>query len=287
MNDIRLREERRHGVPDFPVQYYYVDGSHPRYVMTLHWHREFEILRVRSGELELFINNVGKVLRAGDIAFIGSGMMHRTEPHGAVYECVVFDLNMLCRHGSGRITGYILPLLSGDVEISSVYNDEQSGIHAAVDAFFACLASQAHYFELKAYSTASEIVYLLYSENRIAPSRKHLQGNHKRQTITMLIEWIEHNYTEKITLSMLAEVAKIGEKYLCRFFKEYTGNSPIDYVNRMRIEYACRKMAEEGRNVTEAAFESGFNDISYFSKIFKRYKGITPREYRQTAEGNG
>ena len=43
-------------------------------------------------------------------------------------------------------------------------------------------------------------------------------------------------------------------------------------------------MTEEGRNVTEAAFENGFNDISYFSKLFKRYKGITPREYRRLVE---
>jgi AraC-like DNA-binding protein len=127
-------------------------------------------------------------------------------------------------------------------------------------------------------------VFLLYAEERIKLSQKHLHGNHRKETITMLIEWIEQNYTERITLETLSEVAKIGEKYLCRFFKEYTGNTPIDYVNRLRVERACLKMAEANRNVTEAAFESGFNDISYFSKIFKRYKGMTPREYRRAVE---
>ena len=191
---------------------------------------------------------------------------------------------MLCRHGSGRITGYILPLLSGEAEISCLRASEHSGIHAAVDAFFTCLALQEPYFELKAYSAAGEIVFLLYAEERIKLSKKHLHGNHRKETITMLIEWIEQNYTEHITLETLSEVAKIGEKYLCRFFKEYTGNTPIDYVNRLRVERACLKMTEANRNVTEAAFESGFNDISYFSKIFKRYKGMTPREYRRAVE---
>ena len=284
MKDTHLKEKTQHGLPDFPVQYYYIDSSHPRYEMVLHWHREFEIVRVQSGELELYVNNVSEVLRAGDIAFIGSGMMHRAEPHDAVYECVVFDLNMLCRHGSGRITGYILPLLSGEVEIGRVRAEEESGIPAAVEAFFACLAAEGRYFELKAYSAAGEIVFLLYTEGRIKLSKKHLHGTHRKETITMLIEWIEQNYTERITLGTLSEVAKLGEKYLCRFFKEYTGNSPIDYVNRLRVERACLKMAEENRNVTEAAFESGFNDISYFSKIFKRYKGMSPREYRHAVE---
>lgn len=284
MKELHLKEEKQHGLPDFPVQYYNVDSSHPRYEMALHWHREFEIVRVKSGELALYVNNVSEVLRAGDIAFISGGMMHRAEPHDAVYECVVFDLNMLCRHGSGRITSYILPLLSGEAEISRIRASEQSGIHAAVDAFFSCLAAEGRYFELKAYSAAGEIVFLLYREDRIKLSKKHLHGNHRKETITMLIEWIEQNYTERITLETLSEVAKIGEKYLCRFFKEYTGNTPIDYVNRLRVERACLKMAEANRNVTEAAFESGFNDISYFSKIFKRYKGMTPREYRHAVE---
>ena len=53
MKDLHLKEKMQHGVPDFPVQYYNVDSSHPRYEMALHWHREFEIVRVRSGALEL------------------------------------------------------------------------------------------------------------------------------------------------------------------------------------------------------------------------------------------
>jgi lysophospholipase L1-like esterase len=73
MKDLHLKEEMQHGVPDFPVQYYNVDSSHPRYEMALHWHREFEIVRVRSGALELYVNNVSKVLGAGDIAFIEFG----------------------------------------------------------------------------------------------------------------------------------------------------------------------------------------------------------------------
>ena len=80
---------------------------------------------------------------------------------------------------------------------------------------------------------------------------------------------IEQNYTEHITLEQLASVAKTDSKYLCRFFKEYTGNSPIEYVNRLRVERACLCMAAGYDSLTAAALDNGFNDISYFCKIFK------------------
>ena len=285
MKKERYLEEKPHGAPDFPVQFYHVDKNYPRYEMTLHWHREFEVVRVLSGMLKLYLNNQEQTLHAGEVAFIGSEVLHRAEPHEAVYECVVFDLNMLCRHGSGRITGYILPLLSDGVEIAPV-SDESSALFNTVNAFFDCLSGEGPYFELMAYGRAAEMVYLLYTENKIKLQEKHMPVGHRRQMIAALVEWIEGNYAERITLTELATIAKASEKYLCRVFKEYTGKSPIDYVNGLRVERACLKIAEENRTITEAAFDSGFNDMSYFCKIFKRYKGMTPREYRRLLESH-
>ena len=71
----------------------------------------------------------------------------------------------------------------------------------------------------------------------------------------------------------------MNEKYFCRFFKEFTNITPIDYINRLRIENAAHSLLEAGFTVTEAALDNGFNDISYFSKIFKKYKGVSPKRY--------
>lgn len=276
-------EEKPHGEPDFPAQFYHVDENYPRYEMPLHWHREFEVVRVLSGSLDLYLNNQKYTLRAGEICFIGSGVLHRGEPNEAVYECAVFDLNMLCRHGSGRITGYILPLLSEGAEIQCI-GGVSDALADAVNGFFDCLSGERPYFELMAYGKASEMVCLLYRENKISIGEKHVPAGHRRQMITTLIAWIEEHYTERITLSRLARISGTSEKYLCRFFKEYTGKSTIDYVNGLRIERSCLKIAQENATITEAAFDSGFNDMSYFCKIFKKHKGMTPRKYRSLLE---
>ena len=284
MRDIRFKEDATHGAPDFPLQYYFVNESHPRYEMNLHWHSEFEIIRVCSGELTLFVENHPCKLCAGDVAFVGGGQSHRAEPKHAVYECVVFDLNMLCRHGSGRITGYILPLLDEGVELRSLTGDGNSTLRNSIATLFDCVKTQPPYFELEAYASAAKIVYLLYTEGFVKFPEKARLSSHRKDTISSLIKWIESNYTERITLQTLASVARTNEKYLCRLFKDYTGTTPIEYINRLRIERACLDLSSQGANITSVAVDSGFSDAAYFCKIFKRYKGMTPREYRLTVE---
>ena len=280
MKDIRLKEDARHGEPDFPMQYYFVDKSHPRYEMNLHWHSEFEIIRVCEGQLLLFVDNERHLLNKGDVAFVGSEQMHRAEPLDAVYECIVFDLNMLCRHGSERVTGYILPLLAEGVQVSSLTGKGNLPLYQTVDELFACVREQSDYFELQAHASSARLMYLLYADGYIKLPEKGKHAPHRKAIMTELIRWIERNYTEKITLQSLAAVARTNEKYLCRFFKEYTGVSPIEYVNRLRIERACLDLSSDTANITAIAFDCGFNDTAYFCKVFKRYKGMTPGEYR-------
>ena len=282
MKNFSLKEERRHGVPDFPVQYYHIDAGHPRYEMTLHWHREFEVVRVLEGELCLYLNNVEYEMTAGEIAFVGGGTLHRAEPRACRYECVVFDLEMLARHGAGRVAGYILPLLSGEVKNRPVAGD--IALADAANALFETLRDEEAFFELKAFGNMMQLIHQLYATGRAGKGEGGIRTVHKHQVMLHLLDWIEQNLAEPITLKQLATVAGTEGKYLCRFFKAYTGNSPIDYINRLRIERACLCMTEGRGTVTEIAMDNGFNDISYFCKIFKRYKGITPREYRRMLE---
>ena len=283
MKNLQYKEEKRHGQPAFPVQYYHIDSEHPRYEMNLHWHRELEIVRILRGELLLYLDNTEYPLCEGEIAFVSSGVLHRAIPQNCVYECVVFDPGILTRHGPGRVGEYTLSLLTSEIENRPVSGDR--ALIEAADALFSALAREGAYYELRVHGAIAELLYLLYSGDRVRLREKHQRAG-RRQSMTLLLEWIEQNYAEHITLSDLAQVVDSNEKYLCRFFKEYTGNSPVEYINRLRVERVCLALAEGDKSITEAAMDSGFNDMSYFCKIFKRYKGVTPREYRHWFEKN-
>ena len=89
-----FKEAKSHGTTDFPVEYYDVKEGAPNSIMPLHWHEELELVRVSRGKLDLYINNEETVLGAGELAFIGSGMLHRAEPHCCDYECLVFSVSL-------------------------------------------------------------------------------------------------------------------------------------------------------------------------------------------------
>ena len=283
MKYTEYEELKQHGSPDFPIQHYFVDPSFPRYIMPLHWHNEFEMIYIKCGHLKIFLNNIEYTANEGDIIFIGGGTLHRAEPtDGCVYECVVFDLKMLCKHSAGVILEKIMPIVSGGVEVERLVRSEDSpDILKAVRRLCDCLKSEANGYELEVYSIIFSILHIIHVEDRIHSPEKDDCTPRRRQTIITLIDWIEKNYAEKITLSHLAEISDINEKYLCRFFREFTGYTPTDYVNRLRIERACFEMSVNDKSVTEAALDCGFCDMSYFSKTFKKYKGISPKEFKK------
>lgn len=270
-------ENEQRGSGSFPIQYYYVDEKHPRYVMRLHWHREFELVRVIKGELALYLNNEKHIATAGDVVFIASGTLHRAEPTDCIYECVVFDLSIVSGYSNTKISSMIHPIISGDVE-TDITCDSAAPIAREL---IRSVAEAGAYFELKVSSLAAEMIYEMYSSGAVrAPHDENKRLTHRRALMTLLLDTIEREYSRKITLSELSEIAQINEKYLCRFFKEFTGQTPIDYINRLRVDRACYEMTVNKLNVTETAYECGFNELSYFSKCFKKYKGVSPGQYR-------
>lgn len=272
------RENKTHGTPHFPLEYYYVDENNPQYVMPLHWHSEFEVLRVLRGRLVLYLNNEVYDMRAGDVIFIPSGTLHRGEPTDCAYDCAVFDLRIASGYNAAKISELISPIISSDAEVEYI-------CRAAVECATSLLDTVAEgepYFEIKSASLVSDLLFRLYSSGAVRQSHaEDKRISHRRALMTLLIDKIERECTGRITLADLAEIVGMNEKYLCRFFKSFTGQTPIDYINRLRIDRACYEMTVNKMTVTNAAYECGFNELSYFSKIFKKYKGVSPGQYKQ------
>lgn len=270
------KETNSHGSAEFPFQYYYVDTSFPRYVMPLHWHNEAELVRVAEGELTLWLNNEKIEMKKGDAAFVASGALHRGEPKDCLYECVVFSPRIV----SGQVGSRLSELVRQSATGRSLLLSGQISADIACE-IIKTARERKPYYELKLASLVTNLFYeMSVCGTGSTLPKEGKRSSHRRETITVLIEKIEKNYCEKITLAELADIAGVNEKYLCRFFKEFTGYTPTDYINRLRVERACYEMRVNHRNVTEAAYECGFNEISYFSKCFKKYKGVSPGKYR-------
>jgi pyruvate-formate lyase/AraC-like DNA-binding protein len=97
--------------------------------------------------------------------------------------------------------------------------------------------------------------------------------------ILNIIEMINLNYKEKITLDSLASTAHMSKYSFIRHFKNYTGYTPIDYLIRVRIQRAKEIMERGNATVKAVALEVGYDNPFYFSRLFKKYEGISPEEF--------
>ncbi len=89
------------------------------------------------------------------------------------------------------------------------------------------------------------------------------------------------NYREEINLKRLAELVNMAEGSLCRFFKQNMGTTIFDYLNKIKVEFACKLLMDIDLSVLEVCLDIGFNNLSHFNKQFRKVTGITPSEYRK------
>jgi len=104
-----------------------------------------------------------------------------------------------------------------------------------------------------------------------------------KKIIPKIKQYIEDNFTSNITLSQLLEKFLIEEQYLSRLYKLETGKNFITYLNEKRIECACSLLLNTNLSIQDITFMCGYNDYFYFSKVFKKYKGISPTQFREQA----
>ena len=277
-----LNERRDRTSADFPIEYHYVDEHHPRYVMDAHWHTETEILRVTKGVFEIYLNRRHYTLGEGDVAFINAGTVHHGEGEGCIYECVVFRPEMLLQSSGGAVNRYIKPIIRRQRTVRECFlRGSSPEIEGCVQSLLSLLREPHEGYELAVNAELTALFYRLYREGAVEEATLGKGQEKQLEQLVRLLAWLEDHYVERITLEMLSKETGLNEKYLCRFFKAYTAHTPIDYLNRLRIERAADDLRLRSCTVTEAAYANGFNDSAYFSKLFLKIKGLSPGAYKR------
>ncbi|HMR82163.1 MAG TPA: helix-turn-helix domain-containing protein [Niabella sp.] len=106
------------------------------------------------------------------------------------------------------------------------------------------------------------------------------QKNHTDEAIKQAQEFIDKNIQEKITIEELAALVSLGRRSFERRFKTATNNSVLEYINRVKIEFAKRSFESSRKNINEVMYDVGYTDTKSFRSIFKKITGLTPVEYR-------
>lgn len=275
MHYLDRREEKRHGTDDFPLEYYKVDSKHPRYSMRYHWHRESELVYVTKGRFSLVLDGKEILLSAGQICFIGAGVLHGGEPEDCEYECLVF--NSIAILGQNSTPREYIARVEGALPSGKCFFDvDADGIGDCVHRIFDGARSEDEGHELRIISGLYDFYAFAFE---VSKKYGEVYDPQNLRQVKTAIEYIEASYQHCITLDELARVTGLSPKYFCRYFKSLTHRTPIDYLNFFRVEKACMLLDGGNASVTDVAYKCGFNDVSYFVRTFKKYKGRPPKQY--------
>ena len=270
------------GTMDFPIEIYEIDEHHPRYEMVSHWHTELEMIHILNGEMNVRLNNSTYTAKQNDILFVNPEIIHAATPDDCKYECIVFDISYLSAAFEGS-RYFFEGLLNNEYFINEFIPFDDSEIHTLVRNVFNLMKNKSSGYKFKVigemYKMFGEIIDShLYSNITGVTELGADKNMHKLKNVLV---FMRDNYDKPISLSDMADAADMSSKYFCYFFKEMTRKSPVEYLNTYRVEKAARKLITSDISVTDVAFTCGFNDLSYFIKTFKAYKGVTPAKFRR------
>lgn len=110
----------------------------------------------------------------------------------------------------------------------------------------------------------------------------NLQKSHNNDTIESVQRYIESNFSKGIRIEELAKMANMTDRTFMRNFKKATGNSPYEYIQKVKIEKAKKLLELKDIGIEQVSFEVGYNDFAAFRKTFKKYAGLTPSKYKKT-----
>ena len=125
-----------------------------------------------------------------------------------------------------------------------------------------------------------KLISLLIIENT-GDNRNY--SNHSNTIINSAISFINENYSEELSLSLIASGCYCNPSYLSYIMKKEYGMTVTDYINMVRINNAKELISISKISLTEIAYKVGFNDLAYFSRVFKKITNITPSEYRKNS----
>lgn len=285
---LHVNETGYHGTLEFPVAVYLDDVSH-KYV-NWHWHEEFEIGFVTEGSVVLGCGNRKYQLECADIFFINSNVLHsmhkNTTSKQAVFKSIAFHSSIISENRNSIFYNkYLLPILSNSNFRECVIIQDNSYHQSILDILskvWNLVYSEESDYEIKVRNELSTLFGIL---NQLQKNIKETISSQKpncllEKRVQVLLDYIHTHYKDKITIEDLAKTASISRTEVLRCFKAIMGLPPINYLNSYRLQRAAHLLINTEKSIQEIAENCGFDDNSYFSKLFKKKYHVTPHEYR-------
>lgn len=248
-----------------------------------HFHEDYEIYYLLSGERYFFINNKTYYLKQGDIAFIAKDDLHKSLDAGAVDHeriVVLFKPRFLQQLVSPADQEQLLTPFHQATRTTHLNIHEQQHLESLLFQ----LLKENHANEICAELLFRSVFlqFLIYLRRIVPTDQEAFEYESPiHQKISEISDYLNDHYKDSLSLTTVANTFYLNASYLSRTFKQITGFSFIEYINHLRIKEAQKLLRETKWKVTDIADEVGFESLVHFGRVFKRISQLSPLEFRK------
>ncbi len=247
-----------------------------------HYHPEYELTFIVKGSGKRLVGDSYEQFSEGDLVLLGPNL-----PHSWVSEqikkqnCQAIVIQFS--------TEFIAPLLQYQEmkDIEKLLTKAERGLQFIPEKNKEIIKILYEIKDIKAIHAFILLIQLLqklcaYPSMALSSTNfKPLKGNVNQQRINKVFLFIQKSFRGKISLKKAAAVIHLSESAFCKFFKRACGKSFSDYVNDIRVSNACQLLIETDKPIAQVAFESGFESLTYFNRVFLRKKNVRPGRFRK------
>ena len=253
--------------PDFPIIFHLISLSNEHKDFTMNWHENIEMLYFIEGSGIVTCDNSQLKASAGDIVVVNSNNLHAIQAATSTcrYCCLIID-KYFCD--------------SFDFSVGDIYFKELIHDNLLIKYFDVIIQEMLNikpYYKVSVKATILNILIKLCRYYEVTNTLLiNGNGDKKLDMVKATISHIRKHYKEELSIDEICSHIGFSKYYCCHVFKEITGRTIVDYINFLRCSYAHKQLTSGKYNVNESAEMSGFKNLSYFSKVYKKHMGNSP-----------
>ncbi len=259
---------------------------------TWHYHNNYEISFITEGSGKRIVADSIEEFQPGDLVFLGRNLPHVWIADKETRTPSNRSLEMVFLQFTSEVLGSQLLVLPEFKYVAKALDFSERGIQIVGQTlnevselmlqmpYLKGFERMLHFFKMM------DIIGRSETNNNLA-SKEYLKMRFttRNKRIATIHEYFMNNYREEIDLGRLAALVNMAEGSLCRFFKQNMAMTIFEYLNKIKVEFACKLLMDPDLSILDVCMDSGFNNLSHFNKQFKKITGVPPKEYRKRFKG--
>lgn len=277
-------ENKSHTTPVFPYNTYLCSIPLDFSEVETHWHSEAELIVVKKGSGIVEIDLKSYDAEEGNIFLILPGQLHSIRQKKQFimeYENIIFEPSLVGANETNICGELLSPLFDGKLSHSVKIDNSLSYYKKAkkcIEMIDELCSEKSYGYQLGVKGDLIEFFYLIVNNHtEIAGAIRQERSIEK---VKLILSYISENYTQKITIDEAASVCYYSSSHFMKFFKEAMGEGFIQYLNNYRLRIAAQLLIATDDSIIIVAEKTGFENLSYFNRCFKKRFGVTPGQYR-------